>query len=186
MQDSLTDHTARNGELPADDIDVAVSTLINASAALREHRDTLKAALDAANERLTRYDRAITALTAPKRDRSHTERGTVKQRRLKGSQEPGVNNAAKGYPIVSAERQQVVLDALAAVGEPISPSDLADRIGVARSSAQAALAHLRARGLVRQAGVNGRKRLYAVWTEDTVGDADTDTDTDTDITEAGE
>ena len=120
---SVIEHIGTNGDLPLDHIEEAVTTLIAASAELREYRDNLKVALDTANDRLVRYDRAISALTKPKpepkADRAKTEQRTVKQGKLRrGAGDPSVTSAAEGYPGVSDDRQQKVLSIIQVIRSP--------------------------------------------------------------------
>ena len=100
------------------------------------------------------------------------EAKTRAAKRNRGTGEPGVSNAAQGYPAVSSQRQQVVLDALVAVGKPASVTEITTEGGFNKSTAQNALAHLRARGLVRWAGKKGSGHLYAPYDEATADAAD--------------
>ena len=161
--------TGTNGDLPTDVIERAVTDLMHAAEETRAKRDTLKGELDSLNDQLSRYDRAVKALTAPKRDTaaiSEKRLATMaaKKRGPKTS-EPGVANAAQGYPVVSSERQQKVLDALIAIGEPVGVQQLAEAGDFNKSTVQNALAHLRARNLVRWAGKKGSGHLYAPYAD---------------------
>jgi CRP-like cAMP-binding protein len=157
--DSDLGHQAsgNNGGLPADDLDGAVHTLMTASADLRRRHHELTAELAQVKDRLGRYDSAIRALTRetkPGRPRAEAEQETVKRTRRRKA-DPN-STAAEGYPAVSVERQDVILNALRAMPHPVSPSELADSLGMARSSVQNGLGHLRARGLIRWAGKGAR------------------------------
>lgn len=178
MPESLIDHIGTNGDLPADHIDEAVTTLLTASSELREYRDNLKLALDTANDRLGRYDKAISALTKPKpepKDRAKTEQRKVKLgKQRKGAGDPSVTQAAEGYPSVSDERQQKVLSVLRSFDHPVRMNELRSHpdFDLADSTASNALAHLRARGLIRLGAKAGNANTYAAYPEhgDTEGD----------------
>ena len=174
---SVIEHIGTNGDLPVDHIDEAVTTLIAASAELREYRDNLKVALDTANDRLVRYDRAISALTKPKpepKDRAKAEQQKVKQGKLRrGAGDPSVTSAAEGYPSVSDDRQQKVLSIIKSFDHPVQTRDIMEHpdYDLANSTAQNALAHLRARGLIRFAGKGPRGvNRYAAFPEGPEGD----------------
>lgn len=161
--------TGTNGDLPTDVIERAVTDLIAAADKTRAERDALKARLDALTDQLGRYDKAVKALTAPKRDMQaitakRLATMNAKKPRARTS-EPGVANAASGYPSVSSDRQQKVLDALIAIGEPVGVQQLAASGDFNKSTVQNALAHLRARNLVRWAGKKGSGHLYAPYAD---------------------
>ena len=180
------DPSVANGDLPLDTIERAVTDLIAAATKLHEQEDELRVKLAALREQRIRLDRAVSALTAPKVDKSASEQAAVKGKRgpykTGGGQrnqfDPTVTRAAKGYPSVSEAKQLVVLDALKAVGRPVGPGELSRESGLNKSTVSNGLAHLRARGLVRWAGGSGTGgHLYAPWNE---GDTEDDS-----VTEAG-
>ena len=169
MQERTGTVTDTNGDLPTDVIERAVTDLVKAADETRAKRDALKAELDNLTDQLGRYDRAVKALTAPKRDMAAITQKRIAtmaaKKRGPRTTEPGVSNAAEGYPTVSSQKQQTVLDALVAIGHPVSPRELAEAGGFNSSTTQNSLAHLRARGLVRWAGKKGSGHLYAPWND---------------------
>lgn len=178
--EATTGLTELNGDLPTDVIERAVTDLIAAAEETRAKRDALRAQLENLNDQLSRYDKAVKALTAPKRDTAAINEKrlatmaakTRAAKRSRGTSEPGVGNAAQGYPVVSSGRQQVVLDALVAIGHPASVTEITTKGGFNKSTAQNALAHLRARGLVRWAGKKGSGHLYAAYPDGTAEHAE--------------
>lgn len=169
MQEHTGTVTDTNGDLPTDVIERAVTDLVKAADETRAKRDAVKAELDNLTDQLGRYDRAVKALTAPKRDTAAINEKRLAtiaaKKRGPRTSEPGVANAAQGYPTVSSQRQQLVLDALVAIGHPVSPRELSETGGFNNSTVQNSLAHLRARGLVRWAGKKGSGHLYAPWAD---------------------
>jgi CRP-like cAMP-binding protein len=161
-QQSLT--ATNNGDLPRDLIERTTADLISAADALRHEEEQLRAQLDGIRAQRTRLDKAVTALTA-----APTERKAVKAKGKRGATrgDAAVTRAADGYPGVSESYQQVVFEALKAIDKPVGPQELAASAGLARSSVGNALAHLRARGLVRWAGKSGAGggHHYALWLE---------------------
>lgn len=160
MQESDTHTIGNNGDLPADDLDTAVTFLLTASAELRAWRDSTKAALAEADYRLSRYDNAIKDLTKPKPEPKVTQR---KGKRTYHSANPE-NTAAEGYPGVSVERQGKVLDIIKSFDRPVQVGDVKKHpdYDMSEGTASNSIAHLRARGLIRLTGKGLRgASLYA-------------------------
>lgn len=157
----MTEVNNRNGDSPIDLTEV-IASLTRASDIVRTHRDNLAESLAEANAELSRYARALTALTdTPKREPVSVSRST---RRRRQAREPGISDASPGYSPVSSARQQRVLEALKAAGVAISAKDLATRSGITKTTVQNALPHLRARQLVRLAGTTeSGSYLYATY-----------------------
>lgn len=179
-EETVPGHHHNNGDLPTDDIDLAVSNLVSASAHLRERKEALRQELASVSDRLSRYDSAITALTRerkPAPPRAEGERTKVKQARGKrvahnrNAADPEAS-AASGYPAVSVERQDKVLAVVKAIGHPAKLQEILNhpKYDLAQYTAGNALAHLRARGLIRYAGKTGNAALYAPFDTDTEGD----------------
>ena len=164
MEQSVTQHVGDNGDLPADDLDTAVTFLLTASAELREWRDNMKAALAEADYRLSRYDSAIKDLTKPKPEPKPKSSPKPKPRRQYTSHANPENTAAEGYPGVSVERQDKVLAIIKTFDRPVQVGDVKKHpdYDMSEGTASNSIAHLRARGLIRLAGKGLRgAALYA-------------------------
>ena len=112
---------------------------------LQARHDALKAELDDVTKRLRHYRKmAEPAEPAQKRTRStHGERAKA--------------------PSVSQERQDLILGAIREAGEPIISSEIADRLGISRYSADTGIAALRERELIRFAGKGGKTGNASTW-----------------------
>lgn len=162
---------ATNGDLPLDAIEHAVSELITAADVLRRQEDGLRTELEKVRMQRQRLDRAVATLTGEPKVTKAKPKGKArgpynKSPRTNGD---GITNAAEGYPTVSEEKQSKVLAILESFGRPVKPGEITGHpdFDMAKSTTQNALAHLRARGLVRWAGSSGAGggHLYAVWGE---------------------
>jgi hypothetical protein len=156
-----------NGDLPLDHLERTITELINTATALREREDVIRAELDKVREQRMRLDKAVNALTAPKPEPKPKGKPGPK---LRADRQPGfvgdaITNAATGYPGVSEHKQAEVLRLLKTFDRPVSPRDITEHpeYNMAKSTTQNALAHLRARGLVRWAGKRGPGHLYAAF-----------------------
>jgi predicted transcriptional regulator len=172
-QPTVTDQSENNGDMPPDHVAASVAYLIEQSRDLRERRDALRAErqaikdqLDAVGVELARYDKAVRALTGVPQNapRAQTEQKKVKAHKQAQGTHP-IANAMKGYPGVSEAKQSEVYTALQSIGRPIGVSEFAQESGLNKSMVSNALAHLRARGLVRWAGAKGSGHLYAIFDE---------------------
>jgi hypothetical protein len=146
------------------DIEQAIADLVQAADTLRYREEQLRADLDRIRARRVRLDKAVSALTAPAPDRSVTERKTVKRKHTQRDTNFAVTHAAPNYPSVSESKQARVLEILTKIGRPAKPTEINGHpdFDMSRSTTQNALAHLRARGLVRWAGSSGNSgHLYA-------------------------
>jgi hypothetical protein len=170
------EQSEQNGDMPPDHVAASVAFIIEQSRGLREKRDTLRAQRQAIADELAvvaqelgRYDKAIKALTGVpmKAGRAQSEQKKVKAARTLSPKDGdrAITNARDGYPAVSEAKQQEVYNALKSLGRPASVGDLVAETEVARSLAGNALAHLRARGLVRWAGKQqgSSGHLYAIY-----------------------
>jgi hypothetical protein len=161
MSEAEPDATV-NGTSPS--LGAAIAALTEHANMLRAEEDSLRAALDAVREQRGRLDRAVAALTAPKRERTQPTRGKVGSR---------PSQADTRYPAVGEAKQAAVLAALKTFDRPVPVSDLRDmpNLDMAGSTIGNALAHLRARGLVRWAGkTKGGGHTYAAFEDGSEGE----------------
>jgi hypothetical protein len=160
-----------NGDMPLDAIESARVTLTKAAANAAEQRDALKEAYDEAQALVARYERALRGLEPPapkvpkaKAQRAATEQQKVRDARRGPNGDPSITQAASGYPAVSEAKQEQVLAVLRSMGEP-GPVGAIVEAGageVSKGTVSSALAHLRARGLVRWSGkAQGGGHKYA-------------------------
>jgi hypothetical protein len=158
-----------NGDLPLDHLERTITELVTTATALREREDVIRAELDKVKEQRQRIDRAVNALTAPKPEpKQYKSRkpGPKRADRQPGFVGDPVTNAAPNYPGVSEVKQDEVLRLLKSFGRPVAPRDIIEHpeYNMAKSTTQNALAHLRARGLVRWAGKSqGGGHKYAAF-----------------------
>ena len=170
-QPIVTDQSESNGDMAPDHIAASVAYLIEQSRELRQERDQIRRARDVLSDQLKgvgvelgKYDKAIKSLTGvpQKAPRAQSEQKKVKAAR-KGAGDRNITNAREGYPGVSEHKQQQVYDALRAIGRPVGVTELTEEGNLPKSLTSNALAHLRARGLVRWAGSKGSGHLYAIY-----------------------
>lgn len=162
-----------NGDLPLDAIEEARVTLTKAAAEAAEYRDRMKAAYDEAQTAVSRFERALRGLEPPappkpKVPRGETERAKVKARRgpYSTNGDPAVTQAATGYPSVGEAKQEQVLAVIRRMGRPgaVGAIVTAGNGEVSKATVANALAHLRARGLVRWAGkAQGGGHTYGLY-----------------------
>jgi hypothetical protein len=161
--EATTHHTGSNGDLPTDEVDEAVTVLVKAADAARAEYDALKAQLAVVSERVSRYDRAVRALTEDRSKYGNKKPGPKPKSQLKNK---GNADYAPGQPMVGQERLDAVLAAMQAIGHPAGTAEVSKATGFPRQTIAASFAHLRHRGLARRAGTTDRGgHLYAVWHE---------------------